>query len=493
MRLRPLRFPPLAVGLAALAAGTSAGAQERLQLETFGDEALHRLGLEAHGDGTKPLVEGDVHGGAESALFRGTGPTPEWPLAVTAGFGLGVRHEAGELVQIRSEASIPLPVAIGASAGPMRIWDVDGAHRLRAGAGLGGTLGDKLARWRGGADVEVEGALFQGGKYGTSFVRQDIGPYPFFDARGRLTVMPRLAVDTDTALVLPVSAELRRVELERPDGVYGFTSERVASGFGVKSYGPKFSHGWLELVGVGWEQASFTGPSGAPRPKLGRVDKLDLRFLHLDGFVAFSPLAGAEMDWTTELSGNWLHDATSRAKLSAVTGSLSAAIRGFPNIRKNKARHELAGGIGVVRDGVYLADGSALSRRNRFEAYFESSFMDRRAGASIQGAAEQLEDVGGDHHPYRGALALEWFLSPMRPLELGVHHTSTEQCVSSATAAGPAWCHRFGLFLRASGRWAKPESKCCIKPTPEDARGMIGAAHRAAVESLVRPLAAAYD
>jgi hypothetical protein len=457
MRLRPLRFPPLAVGLAALAAATSAGAEERLHLETFGDEALHRLGLEAHGDGTKPLVEGDLHGGAEAALFRGAGPAPQWPFAVAAGFGVGVRHSAGELVQIRSEASIPLPVAIGANAGPMRIWDVDGAHPLRAGVGIGGALGDRLATRTGGADVEVEGALFQGGKYGTSFVRQDIGPYPFFDARSRLTVMPRLAVDTDIALVLPVSAELRRVELERPDGVYGFTSERVSSGFGVKGYGPKVSHGWLELVGVGWEQASFTGPSGAPRPKLGRVDKLDLRFLHLDGLVFFSPAAGAEMDWTMELSGNWLHDLTSKAKLSAVTGSLSAAIRGYPGHRKNKAAHELAFGVGVVRDGVYLADGSALSRRNRFEAFFESSLMGRRAGASVHGAAEQLEDVGGDHHPFRGALALEWFLSPIRPLELGVDHTSTEQCVSPATAAGRAWCHRFGLFLRASGRWAKPE------------------------------------
>jgi hypothetical protein len=458
------RLFSLALGLAAATAAAPASAQERLHLETFGDLPLYRLGMRDKDRDEPVILEGDAQGGVEGALARGATTTPQRPFAVTGGFGFGVRHEAADMLQIRSEIGVPLPMAIGAGAGPMRFWDLDQAHRLRAQIGLGGIHHDRLEKGRGGADVEVEGSYWQGGKYGTSFVRTDVGPYPFFDARGKATVAPRLAAEKDVAIQLPVTAEIRRVEVDRPEGIYAFTSERLSSGLGVKPYASVFSHGWVELVGAGWEVVHFTPPAGAPRPKLGGVERFDLRFFHVDGLV-FSPDREIEGAVSMNLGGNWLRDPTSTAHLSTFTAAVSSAIHGYPD-RGKKGAIEIGFGAGASYDAFFLADGSALTRRIRAEGFFEGSFLARRVGGSLRGAVDELMDFGADedHHPKRGAVAAEWWLSPIRPLELGVDFTSTQLCVSPETAAGPAWCHRFGLFLRASGRAATTRTSSSSPP-----------------------------
>jgi hypothetical protein len=448
---------PLALGLAAFTAASSAaspaGAQERLHLESFGDLRLYRLGTRDKDRDEPTFVEGDAQAGVEGAIARGAAPAPARPFAVTAGFGFGFRHRTADIVQIRSEASIPLPVTIGGSAGPMRIWDVDGAHRIRAQVGLGGLDGDHLAKGRGGADLEVEGSLWQGGKYGTSFVRSDIGPYAFYDAKGKATVAPRLAADREVALMVPITAEIRHVEVDRPGGTYGFTSERVSSGFAMKPYDPILSHGSIELVGAGWEVVHFTPPVGPP-PRLHGVERVDLRLLHADAMV-FSPERDIDVSISTNIGGMWLHDPGSQARVSTLAASVGGAIHGYPD--KKKGGIELGFGAGAIYDAIFLADGSALTRRVRAEGFFESSFLDRRVGGSFRGAVDELIDFGADedHHPKRGAVTAEWWISPIRPLELGLDFTSTQMCVSPQTQVGPAWCHRFGVFLRASGRGTK--------------------------------------
>jgi hypothetical protein len=462
------RLLAIALGLtAAAAAPAPAAAQERLVLETFGDEALHRLGLKVFDE--RPVFEAEAFGGVEGALARGAATSPERPFAVTAGLALGATDGAGDLIQVRSQASLPLPFSTAGGNGPLGRWDVEGAHRIRARLALAGMDGDELEKGRGGVDLELEGALFQGGKYGTSFVRTDLGPYPFLDASGRATVAPRLAADKNVGLILPVAAEIHHVEVDRPEGVGGYTSERVSSGLGVRPFTPNLSHGWFEIVGGGWEKATFAPPAGAPRPRLGGAERIDLRFLHADGMV-FSPEHEVEIELGTSCGGQWLHDPTGSAALSAFTGTAALNVRGYPDHDKEKEGIMLALGVGAIHDAVFLADGSAFTQRTRVEGSLESTFLDRRTGGSVRGAAEQLPDVGAEHHhPYRGAVAAEWFVSPIRPLELGAELTSTEQCVSPATAAGPVWCHRFGLFLRASPRWSR-EPKARIEqasPPPQ--------------------------
>jgi hypothetical protein len=443
------------LGLAASTAAAAAGAQERLYLETFGDMPLYRSGTGEKERQRDTFFEGDAQGGVEGAIARGAMTPPQRPFAVTEGLGFGVRHGVADVLQIRSEASIPLPVAIGAGGGPMRLWDMDGAHRLHGQLRLGGIDGHRLEKGRGGADLEVEASLWQGGKYGTSFVRTDIGPYPFFDARGKATVAPRLTVEHDLGLVLPVTGEIRRVEADRPEGIYAFTSERVSSGLGVKCYAPIFAHGWLEFVGAGWEVVHFAPPAGAPRPKLGAVERFDLRLLHADVLV-FSFDEAVEGTISTNIGGTWLHDPTSNARVSTITASASGALHGSPDHKKDGPT-QIDFGMGGVYDAMFLADASLLTRRLRAEGFVGVSFLERRMGGSVRAAVDELIDIGADegHHPKRGAVAAEWWVSPIRPLELGVDFTSTQLGVSPETQVGPAWCHRFGLFLRASGRWAK--------------------------------------
>ena len=454
----------LAAGLALCAAPTETSAQERLHLSLFSDEALHRLTL-AH-DQDLPTYEVDFAAGVDGALTRGAAPAPARPFAAFAGLGFGARRTATDLIQLRSQIEVPLPFSFSGAAGPMRLTDLEGAHRVRGQIGLGGVDGEKLERGRGGVDIEVEGALWHGGKYGTSYVRRDIGPYPFLDASARATLWPRLAFERDGALTLPVAAELRHVEVDRPDGVYAFTSHRLSSGFGLKPYSSDFTHGWLEIVGAGWEQVAFAPPSGAPRPKLGGVERLDLRFLHVDGAM-FAPNRDISGTVDFMLAGNWLHDPNGGASVSTFAGSLGGAVHGYPEL--GKGRSEISFGGGVLHDATFLADGSALTRRWRVEGLLEGSFLDRRAGGSVRAAAEQLRDTPTPDHPFRGAVAAEWFFAPVKHLALGMDYTSTQQCVSAATAAGPAWCHRFGLFVRADGHWKDREREEYPEapPTPE--------------------------
>jgi hypothetical protein len=458
LRLGPLvlRLGSLTFGLAALTAASPAGAQERLHLESFGDLPLYRLGTRDKDRDATTILDGDAQAGVEGAFARGAAPTEGRPFALTAGLGFGLRHKTADLLQIRSEASIPLPVAIGSSPGPMRIWDVDGAHRIRAQIGLGGLSGDHLEKGRGGADVEVEGSLWQGGKYGTSFVRMDVGPYPFLDARGKATVAPRLAMEREVAIAVPVTAEIRHVEVDRPVGIYAFTSERVSSGLAIKPYAPMFSHGSIELVGAGWEVVHFAPPPGAPRPRLGGAERIDLRLLHFDA-VVFSPERDLDAAVNWSFGGVWIHDPTSQApaRVSTFAASIASAIHGYPDHKDGGI--EIGLGAGGTYDAIFLADGSLLTRRARGEGFFDASFLKRRVGGSIRGALDELMDIGKDedHHPKRGAVSAEWWLSPIRPLELGLDFTSTQLCVSPQTQSGPAWCHRFGVFLRASGRGSK--------------------------------------
>jgi hypothetical protein len=437
------RLVALALGLAAAAASSASHAQERLHLDTFGDEALHRITLPYQGEPIAYNLDGTL--GADADIARGAAPTPAWPFALTEDVGFGLRHGVTDDLQLRVNTVVPLPVAPIGKAGKWSTWDLELADRLHADLGLGGIARDgSLKKDRGGADLSLDGGLFQAGKYSTSFVRQDIGPFPFLEGMGRFTVTPRLNLDKDTGLVLPLAAELHAVDVDRPRDEFSYVSKRLTAGVGIKPYVKDFSNGMLELAGAGWEVVSFTPGKGAPLPKLGGVERFDLRLLHADA-VTFSVDNHVAAAISGNLGANWLHDPSGSAHLSTFAGNLSVAVHRSPDDDLSKS--QLGGGFGVTYDGAFLADGSALSRRARFEGFLEGFAMEGRFGGSVRAATERMVDAP-DPNPFRGAVAAEWYVAPVKVLQLGADFTSTQQCVSSATAAGPAWCHRFGAFLR---------------------------------------------
>jgi hypothetical protein len=284
-------------------------------------------------------------------------------------------------------------------------------------------------------------------------MRRDIGPSPFFDARAKATTTIRIGVYQVIGIVLPVAVALGDVGVDRPEGAFGALSERVSFGLGAKPYMPAAARGWFELVGGGFEHVSFAPPAGAVpvSSRLGGVERLDLRVLHADRMLIELPDYFV-LEAVTDVGMVWLRDPTSatRAKLSTVAGSVGGFVRRIGT----EYHSDLAFGLGFVRDAVFMADGSALTRRTHLEGSFEGSAPKRWVGGSVRVAAEQLPDVG-TADPFRAALALEAFVVPVQPLELGVHASSTQVCVSAVTAAGPAWCHRFGFFLRAHREWSK--------------------------------------
>jgi hypothetical protein len=448
----------------------TARADERLFLPTFTAEPLHRLGLEVHRE--PPPWELDLQAGASAAIARGAALDPARPFALFAGLGLGVRRSPSDLVQLRTQMSVPMPFGVHGGTGPMSAWDLEGAHRLRGQVGLGGTEGSDLVKHAFGADVEIEGAFWHAGRYGTAFVRRDIGPFAFRDASARATLWPRLAAEKGIGITLPVSYEIRHVDVDRPEGVFAFDSQRVSSGFGIKPHVSKISHGWFEIVGLGWEKVAFSPPAGVPTPRLRSLEKLDLRAIHLDGMVA-SPEGDIELSLNTSLGGNWLWDTRSKESLSTFAATWSAAVRGYPDhhLRDKDEDDELAAGIGGTREGGYLADGSALVQKGRFEGFLEASFLGHRTGGSFQGAVERLDRAGEPQKKgnWRGAVAAEWYLGPVKPLQIGVQYASTQLCVSPDTAVGPAWCHRFGVFARIADRWiGEREDKHKKRPKSED-------------------------
>src|SRR5580704_11984702 len=105
------RLVALALALStafAASAAAPASAQERLHLEIFGDEGLHRLTLPVDGDPILWALQGAA--GFEADLARGAAPTPAWPFAFTGDLGFGLRHGVTDVLQIRSQAVVPLPV-----------------------------------------------------------------------------------------------------------------------------------------------------------------------------------------------------------------------------------------------------------------------------------------------------------------------------------------------------------------------------------------------
>jgi hypothetical protein len=465
MTRRPL-ISVLAFGLA-LAAPRLVAAQERLILPTFSDEALHRLGAQVHAE--PAAYELDLAGGLDAAMARGAVPEVARPFSAFGSLGFGIARGPVDLLQLRTQLTVPLPIVIPGGTGPMSAWDLDGAHRLRARLGLGGLESsggaEQLRTKSFGLDLELEGALWQGGRFGTTYLRRDIGAHAFRDWNAKATVAPRLAVEREIALVLPATYELRRADV---DTGASFQSQRVHSGFGVRPSGPKFAHGWFEIVGVGWEKTFFQPALRAPRPALSGVEHLDLRAFHADG-VLFSPEKDIQVELDFGLGGDWLWDAASDKRLSTFSAKAGGALRGYPDHHKRDDGEDnmLAMGVSAAADGGFLADGSTLTKRGRFEGFFEGVFAGGRTGGSLRGAAEKLTAVGGDKDKdlgWRGAVSTEWFFGPVRPLQVGVAHASTQNCIGAATD-GKAWCHRLGLFVRLSDAWQKPRAEP-MPPTP---------------------------
>jgi hypothetical protein len=453
-----------ALGFAAALAPAAASAQERLYQPLFADESLHRLGLHVFEEPTE--YEVDMVAGVDAAMAKGAMRDPARPFGAFAGVGFGFRRPSGDLVQLRSQMTVPLPVGLSGSTGPLSVWDLDGAHRLRARLGLGGIEGEHLAKGEAGVDLELEGAAWMRGRYGTSFFRRDIGPFAFRDLSGRATLWPRLAPDNDIALVMPVAAELRRVEVDRPEGVAAFTSQRLWSGFGVRPHLDKVSHGWFEVVGAGYERIAFSPAVGGPRPAFTSLEHLDVRALHAEGMI-FSPEKEIAVEISTNVGGDWIWDKQSGRKVAAPSASIAGVIRGYPDHDKPGEDDELAVGFGASSHAGYLADATALAKLVCFETFFEAAFLAHRTGGSLHLTAEQLDLVASPqdiHHGFRGAVTSEWYLSPVQPLEVGVEHASTQQCVSPETRVGAAWCHRLGLFVRVADRWLKERERQPEKP-----------------------------
>src|SRR6185503_21193367 len=199
----------------------------------------------------------------------------------------------------------------------------------------------------------------------------------------------------------------------------------------------------------------FDLPRLAAGTRLEELERLDLRFLHLDGLIG-SPESDMTINLSTFLGGSWLWDPTTHQDLSAFTFGVAGAIRGELD------RHDedtLTVGFAAARRAGFLADGSALTRRWRIEGHAGLDMLHNRTGGSIRVAFEHLSlPLAAQTRPeigFQHAITTEWFFAFVPALHFGVHHASTDRCMATPPADRGAWCPQLGAFLRVGERWSE--------------------------------------
>jgi hypothetical protein len=475
---RHTRGATLLYAIALLALARRTAAEERVHFEVLPDEALHELTLQRKEMPAEP-TRVEIFGGLEASTLRGIGGGPWRPFSAHAGLGAGFWASPLWSVALRSETAVPLPLLASDGAhGPLALRDVEGSHRLRGTVGLG-----EIREGESGATIDIDASLAHAGPYSTSYLRRDIGPYPFWDAAGKISLEPRHAFDRDAAMVMPLSLSLRHAAALRPEGEASFQTVRGASGIGVHPFTSESSHGWFEIAGASIERTRFDAAPGAPRPRLGGVDRLDLRFLHLDGMLV-APEHDFVVDMSFLLGGSWLWDNTTKQDASTFLFKASVGFHGY--LGNDHPDDRVGAGVAVERGAGFLADGSALTRRWRVELFADADVLDHHAGGSVRGAMEQLSFPNAPEETrdagFRHLFASEWYFGFARVIQMGFHHASTNQCMGAAPAGDPRWCHQLGIFVRLRERWVKetpePPPRAPPEPPPPpldppDPRGVI--------------------
>ena len=443
VRVRRLS-PVFAVGLAAVALPSRAFAQERLHFERLDDEQLDDMTLPRghHDDPWRFRAFGTVGGDGRTGLSSGA------VASTAAGFGLGLRSDAAHFLALRSEAVLPDASSVG--GGSFGFRDVEGFHRLRASYAFGSRTEKEV-----GADVSLDASAAHATLLSTSFLRPDIGPHPFLDTQAQATLWPRFGLTDEFGWVLPVTAGARRVDVDTGGATAGFTSTRVSSGIGMRSYRKESNTGLLELAGLSYEKARFVNVSST-------AEKVELRGLSARHFVQVED--HIQFDIESEIGGAWVWDAVNERQTSTVSGRFGGVVRAYEDDETDW--FEL--GIVAVRDAGWMADGSGLTRSWRIEMPAEISMLDDRIGGAVRVAAEDLEiPVGtpGGRDGWRATFTTEWYFAPTEGLQLGAHHATTNACA----VAGDGYCHTIGAFVRLTGK-AEPHRAQPSTPAEEEAR-----------------------
>jgi hypothetical protein len=427
-----------------------ASAQERLHFQELSDERMDDSTLQRL-DPVEPWrfqAFGTLGGDARVGAVTGAVPT------VAAGAGLGVWVDPTHFLQLRSEAVVPDAGTLGGGSFGWR--DVEGFHRARANYGFGAVRDGEL-----GADLSLEASASHSTAVSSSFLRPDVGPRPFLEARADATLWPRIGGGDDHAWVVPVTAGARRLELDTGSGTAGFTSTRVSSGVGIRDYRKAATGGWFELAGVGYEKATFdTTPSTA--------EKVDLRGLHFSHFVGASE-SDLLLDLESDIGGAWVWNAVDKSQTSTVAGKLGFGVRMFTD----DGHHDwFEIGAAAARDAGWMADGSGLTQLWRIEAPAEISMLDDRVGGAVRVAAESLEIPVGfaaGRDGWRATFTTEWYFAPVPGLQVGAHHATTNACV----LAGDSYCHTLGAFVRLTGGWPKPPADPPAETPAEEGEGPL--------------------
>lgn len=213
------------------------------------------------------------------------------------GLLLGYSPEQARLIKLRSQLGMTVPW-VERGGEPRLMPELSGRHQLYGRLALGGFADPKerhhggpgvFADKRLGVDLVMSGRLDHG-RAGERFSRHDLGAGAFRALDVSAGLWLRRATSGQSALVLPIRAHYGTVGLQDASGAgqqlathrYG-----VAAGFGIKDYMRYVYHGWLELIGLGWER--FEPPSGPPAvdtaPATGAVDRFTLKVFNIDDIV----------------------------------------------------------------------------------------------------------------------------------------------------------------------------------------------------------------
>src|SRR5258706_941588 len=431
---------------------SAASAQERLRFELFPDEALYGTTVHHYTDHESPRLMGTVGGSA--SIWRGaSGPQLMTPFV---GLGLGAWSSPTTYLQLRTDSALP----VREDRAPSSWRDGEGSHRMSGQLGVG-----DLSSGSTGADIGVDASLFHGGATTTQFLRRDLDARPFWDGTVRATVWPRYMQGSDEAVTTPLSYQVRRVEFDGANGFAGgFTSTRFASGFGIRDFDTKQTHGWVEILGVAWEKTAFDAAPGLPRPRLGGVERFDLKLAHADAMYG-EAASDMRLGASAYVGGSWLWDSTTRNEVSAFAFALAVSLRHVPK-RDDTHGDELGGGLGISRRAGFMADGSALTQGWRVEAFSDVMLFKRRAGGAFRMGAEQVTSpIGGGDPGFRSIYTSEWFLGLGSALHLGFFHVSTDRCPAVVSPIGE-WCHQVGVFLRVNAETAPPAPPPPPPPPP---------------------------
>lgn len=419
-------------------------------------ELLHETGGV---DDEPELLSVDLAVQASSDVRMGPEQARQVALSGAARLLMGLNFSPTAYLRLDSMLVLPVPTdGYGGAedAGDLELHDLRGRHRLEGHVGLG-----PLERGALGVDIDLAAGVDHAPDI-LGYLQPEVGPAPFADGTLEAGLWLRRAIDEETAWVLPLRYQQRRVEYLEDVVNPGFVRHTLSSGLGLRGYGGPFADGWLELLGASYSRtelgadldcgaepclAGLVGAGGGPSSPFF-IDQLDLRVLSLDG-LTIRVADGVSVGGNLQMGASWLWDDRHNRSETVFTFSFGEFVRVDTNSQSGWF------GLSIARRGAHSPDGLQLFTDHRMEIGGGYENRDLGMGLSHRAIVDWLADpvIDTEEQPEtRAGLESEWFLDVLG-LDVGAYHNAFYGPGVGESNWDPRtqerrWTHEVGAFVR---------------------------------------------